>query len=481
MTALLHERILASVESDAGAIACVSGGEVLTYRGFLALWSVATRYFHEQGIGEGEAVAMTMSQSPLHLVVFLALSRLGALVVPASPFLRPAERDALFAKLGVGTMVSDRADAAAPGVRFLLVRAVQAQGTEEKLDHSGFVPRADSPMRIALTSGTTGAPKGTLQTQERFVRRLDRMECDVVERPNVIPPNLHITTSITQAMHALCAGGTVVFPRGYDNEPFFEAIRAHAVTHVSLPPANLMLMLDALPAGGPGFASIRHLRLLGATPSAALLELARRRFSRNVFVPYSMGEIGLVSMATPQILEKDRRSAGLLMPDARFEALDPAGRVLPRGIVGEVRVAVDGMPTSYYAADASDTSRFRDGWLYTGDLGSISADGLVHIEGRVDEIINIGGRKVSPRYVESILEEFPGVREAAVFVEGEGIAGARIAAAVVPSGTLDLAALARHAERLLDVRAPARYVIAESLPRNAMGKLLRNVVSGTTV
>ena len=470
---LLADRVLESVEANPDALACVSGDETLTYRGFLALWSVATRYFHEQGIGAGEPVALTMSQSPLHLVAFLALTRLGALVVPVSPFLRPADKAETFAKYGIRTAVSDRTDAGAPGARLLLVRSVQAGGTETKLDYSTFTPRADSPMRIALTSGTTGPPKGTLQTQERFVQRLDRMECDVVERPRVIPPNLHITTSLTQAMHALCSGGTVVFPRGYENEPFFDAIRFHGVTHVALPPANLMLMLAALSDDGPAFASIRHLRVLGATPSGALLDLARRRFSPNVFVPYSLGEIGLVSMATPEILAKHPRSCGPLMADVRFEALATDGRVLPRGVAGEVRVAFDGMPTSYYAADEADRSRFRDGWLHSGDLGFVSEDGLVYIEGRVDEVINLGGRKVTPRYVESILEEFPGVREAAVFVSGEGIAGQRIAAAIVPSGPLDWKALARLAERDLDVRAPSHYFEVESLPRNAMGKILR--------
>jgi acyl-coenzyme A synthetase/AMP-(fatty) acid ligase len=97
----------------------------------------------------------------------------------------------------------------------------------------------------------------------------------------------------------------------------------------------------------------------------------------------------------------------------------------------------------------------------------------VFVEGRVDDVINLGGRKVSPRFVESILEEFPGVREAAAYVAGEGIGGPRLAAAIVPSGALDWLALARHAARVLEVRAPAHYFELDALPRNAAGKLLR--------
>src|SRR5260221_626236 len=84
---------------------------------FFALWWVATGYLHEQGIGEGEPVALTMSQSPLHLVAFLALARLGAVVVPVSPFLRPADRAETFAKYGIRVAVADRPDMVEGGAR----------------------------------------------------------------------------------------------------------------------------------------------------------------------------------------------------------------------------------------------------------------------------------------------------------------------------------------------------------------------------
>ncbi len=253
------------------------------------------------------------------------------------------------------------------------------------------------------------------------------------------------------------------------------------MTHVGLPPANLALMLAALPDDGPAFPSIRQVRIMGGTPSAPFLDLARRRFSKELFVSYGLGEIGLVSMATPEVLAREPGSAGLLAPDIRFEVLDEAGRVLPRGSTGEVRVAFDGMATSYYGPDSDDRSRFRDGWFHPGDLARISDDGLVYIEGRVDDIINIGGRKVSPRFVEAVLEEFPGVREAAVFVDGEGIEGTRIAAAIVASGPIDLKALAAYGLTQLDVRAPVRYVEVEALPRNAMGKLIREGLADVVI
>jgi acyl-coenzyme A synthetase/AMP-(fatty) acid ligase len=273
---LLIERVLKSVEADPEAPAFISGDQPMSYRAFLALLSSTVRHLRGQGIAAGEPVALTMSQSPLHIITFIALAHLGALVVPASPFLRPGDRAQLLRKFGVRTAISDRAGDEVEGCRLIALSSMGARGDEVLPDAAPFAARADSPLRIALTSGTTGTPKGTLQTHARFVQRLDRMECDVVERPRVVPPDLHITTGLLQALHALCKGGAVVIPRGYDNAQFFDAVRRHRVTHVGLPPANLALMLAALPDQGPAFPSIRHLRIMGATPSAAFLEAARR-------------------------------------------------------------------------------------------------------------------------------------------------------------------------------------------------------------
>ena len=470
---LLLERILSAVEAHPDAPAFITADAPMTYRDMLALLSVATRDLHEQGIRAQEPVALTMSQSPVHLITFLALARLGALVVPVSPFLRPADKSAIFAKYGVRIAISDRDDAGVPGCRVLLIRAVQAEGNETRLDYGNFVPRDDSPLRLALTSGTTGTPKATLQTHARFVQRMDRAGEDSGERPRFIPPNLHITTALTQTLHTLAEGGVVVIPRGYDARNFLDAINRYGVTHVGLPPAHLAPMLDALPDGGVAFPSLRQLRIMGDTPPAALIELARRRFTTRIFVSYGLGEIGRVAIATPEMLARDAHTAGMPLAGVRFETLDPDGRVLPRGSTGSVRVAFDGMPSSYYGPDASDRSRFRDGWFHPGDIGRFSEEGWVYVEGRGDDVINIGGRKVSPHFVESLLQEFPGVREAAVFASGEAIGGTRIAAAIVPNAALDWSGLARYAERALDVRAPSRYLEVESVPRNAMGKILR--------
>jgi acyl-coenzyme A synthetase/AMP-(fatty) acid ligase len=141
---LLLERILSAVEAHPEAPAFITADAPTTFRQMPALLSVVTGYLHGQGIRAGEPVSLTMSQSPLHVVRFLALARLGALVVPVSTFLRPGDKAAVFAKYGVVTAISDREDAGVPGCRLLLIRSVQAKGNETRLQtHARFVQRMD--------------------------------------------------------------------------------------------------------------------------------------------------------------------------------------------------------------------------------------------------------------------------------------------------------------------------------------------------
>jgi acyl-coenzyme A synthetase/AMP-(fatty) acid ligase len=168
-------------------------------------------------------------------------------------------------------------------------------------------------------------------------------------------------------------------------------------------------------------------------------------------------------MATPQMLRDDPTTAGPLEPGVRVQFSEQ----------GEIGVQVPGMPADYHGPDAGQGTRFRDGFFWPGDRARL-ANGRLYVEGRTDDIINFGGRKVSPELVEAALLEFPGVREAACYPISDGAGGIAVAAAIVADPALDRMGLRRHAQQRLDLVAPVRYVEVAALPRNAMGKLERD-------
>ena len=365
---MLLDRVLAPVEQQPEAPAFVLADQAISYRQFRALLCRAVLHLRAQGLRARDVVGIEMPQTPLYLVVLLALGWMGALAVPLPPALRPRDREEVLRKYGVTGIVSDRVRVVPPGCRMVQLEGLGARG-DETMGDAGPPAAADSPFRIALTSDTTAVPRGVLHTLASFEQRMDRMRFDVGVRPIVIPPSLHITLAVNLALNALAHGGTIVFPRGYDNEPFFVAIQRHGVTHVALPPANLGLMLRVLPQQGPAFPCVKQLRVL-ATLTPAMFEAAQRQFSGDVCVTYDLAEVGMVSMAPLEMLRDDATTVGALAPGVRVKF---AGG-------DEIAVQVPGIPADYHGPDAGEGTRFRDGFFWPGDRGRLSG-GRLYIEG----------------------------------------------------------------------------------------------------
>jgi acyl-coenzyme A synthetase/AMP-(fatty) acid ligase len=457
----------------------VAGGTTVRYRELVALVSNTVHALHRAGVGPGEVTGVTFHQPVLATVVLLALARLGAVSACTAPRMPPAEREAILRRFGARHEVCDGSAPAVEGVKRHVVRGIAARGSESRLDAAPFAPDSGSPLRLALTSGTTGTPKAVLQTHGSFVDRMERMQCGDMRGARVLPPPLNVTAALNMAMQALCEGGTVVFSLDDTPSGFLDTLRRERVTHVGLPPANVAVLLRELPGtGAPAFPHVTHLRLMGATPSPALLAAARARFSPDIYLPYGIAEIGVVAMATPDILERMPGASGRIAPGAAVEILDAEGRACPPGMPGEVRLALEGMPRGYHGPDAQDRTRFRDGWFYPGDRGHVTEDGVLFIEGRADGLLNVGGRKAAPEYLERVLESYPGVTQAAVFAMAREDGATTLAAAVVGSG-LDWAALHRFTLARLSTLAPERYFAAQTLPRGELGKLARGALAAT--
>ena len=463
---LLLDRIRAAVARDPDAMAFV-GRDMITYGGMRALVGSAMRMLDSRGIRTGQVVAITMSQSPLHVIVYLALARLGAISISVTPIANDAARAALYRRFGVTAVVSELENAGAPGVMLVHLRSLPAHRDDPLMDEWPYEPVASTPLRIALTSGTVGEQKGFELTHGDVALRIDRRMLGGDEAPRLLPQNLHMTGSISLAGVTLSRGGAIVFPPGYDSQSLFVAIREHRVSLIAIPPAHAAAMLSPLKGDTPAFPSLTHLRLIGGTPSPALVEEIRRKMTPHVIFTYSTGEAGVISIATPEIMAEAPGSSGRIAPGVTLEIVDAQDRALPAGEIGEIRVKGPAMARGYLGG--VDADRFRDGWFYPRDSGYLTKDGLLYVQGRVDEILNVGGRKLTPNYAESILESHPSVGEAAVFP----LDGMSLGAIVVPKAPVDWPNLDAFARLRLDVMAPRRYYEAERLPRNDLGKIRR--------
>jgi acyl-coenzyme A synthetase/AMP-(fatty) acid ligase len=192
---------------------------------------------------------------------------------------------------------------------------------------------------------------------------------------------------------------------------------------------------------------------------------------------YGSTEAGLVAQAPGAVMHAHPDAAGYVVPDVQVRIVDDSGNPVGRDTEGLVQVRTPYMCDGYVGDAEATAAGFRDGWFIPGDLGILRADSLLRITGRADEMINAGGVKLSPALVDEFLLTQPGVRDAAAFAFRQSGRSDQVWAAVVCNDEFDEHAVLAAARARLNSRAPARLLRLPEIPRNAMGKPLRQKLS----
>ena len=440
------------------------------------------------GTRDGARVALLLRNRAPYVVLAHALARLGAVMVPLNARLAPAELAWQLADASPDVLVSDDE---------LTRRGIEASRSLEHLVHvaSGgtavpdldAVPEADAPLRdnidlaavqgIVYTSATSGRPKGALLTFGNHwwsaigsALRLGLQDDDRW----LAPLALSHVGGLAIVWRSAIYGITMVLQDGFDPTAVNREIDDGGVTIVSVVAAMLERILEA--RGGRVFPPSLRCVLLGGGPAPADLLAACRRLNVPVAGTYGLTEAASqVATAGPEESARTPGSAGhpLLPTQVR---IDVDGRGAAAHEVGEILVAG---PTvmSGYAGRPEETARaLREGWLHTGDLGYLDAEGRLYVVDRRDDLIVTGGENVYPAEVEGVLREHPAVADAAVIAVPDPAWGQAVGAAVVlrPAASVSLEELQVFCEgRLAGYKRPRRVWFVSALPRSAGGKLLR--------
>ena len=471
------DKIKEGILRNPAAPAFIYRDRIMTGAQFYAFLSVVAKRLHEKGIVPGDVIGVSMDHSPLHCAVLLGLARLGAISLPLHPGSPLQARTRLAAKFGVKKIVTIDKVKDVEDIEAIRLGDLNFSGEGHTLDFIDYVPDENTPARIALTSGTTGEPSGILYTHGYWINRIAKTVDDIDSSSRVIPVDMHLALGNLFAFGALFAGGTVVFQRAYTLQDFVAAINLHAVTHILMPPATASAIVQHLPRTGIAFPTLKHMRMVGGALPASLLEILRTRFSPNVYHPFGISEIGAITMATPEILAAHPGCSGVTRPGVTIEIVDENGERVAAGQSGEIRIILEGMPTSYYLEGEKSAVRFKDGWYYTGDNGHYDDNGLLYVEGREDDKINVAGRKFNPTRIEEALVTHPDVSDAVVFSHEMQNGSSIIAAAVVSEKREVARELPEFCKKLgMGNMAPQRFYVVKELPRNPAGKLMRSSV-----
>jgi len=334
---------------------------------------------------------------------------------------------------------------------------------------------------ITYTSGTTGRPKGVVLSHRALAEVAFNL---LLEYGPVGGGELLVCTQALShasayfALPYLVSGGGVRVMSRFDPELVWELSGRPDVHTLKLVPAMFPPLLDAARPTGWGYET----SIYGAAPIAGpILDEALDRFGPTLMQGYGQSE----APCTLTCLRKQdhldpvaRASAGRPWRSVNLQIRDEHGEEVPAGTVGEVTVAGDLLMTGYHGLPAATADVLKDGWLRTRDLGKIDERGFVHLQGRVDDIINSGGYNVAPAEVEAVLLQHPAVLEAAVLGLPHPRWGAAVAAGVrLRAGAWATAAeLDEFARPRLSFRAPKTIVILDEIPRSPYGKVDRLVL-----
>lgn len=489
----LIDQFLAFNAQDLASPSCIFEGKVITRGAFLRAVCDFTETLHARGVKPGDVVGLSLGQHPGHLAMILALARLGAVSLPVHTGMAPRAKWAQLSQMNATRVIvqakeiepSDDPDKKSPeGIEMIALGSLQPKQEAGRVAHGmdlrgmlSYWPEPSAPGRIGLTSGTTGQANAVCYDHAYWVNRIATTieHCDPSTR--LLAGNLHLTMGNISAFAALFAGGVVVFNKPHDQQSYIDTVNLYGVTHAMMAPAAIKKMAARLPRG-VAFPSVRYLRIVGGGLSEHLVTLAMSRLTPHVYSPYGTSEVGAISMATPEDLRKHPNHAGMLKPGVMVEVVDAAGEVLPIGGVGEVRVKLPMMLPGYHLNEERSKERFKDGWFYTNDIGTVTEDGYLRIDGRKDDRINLGGAKFYPDRVERAIDGHPEVSDVAVFaskVRGE----TALVAAVVWVNQPQVAALLAHCkkQRLPLDMVPQVVLSVPKLPRNDTGKVIRSQLS----
>jgi acyl-CoA synthetase (AMP-forming)/AMP-acid ligase II len=449
------------------------------------------------GIGRGDRVALAMGNGPAMAISFLACTT-AATAAPLNPRYRSEEfafyyEDTQARALIVAPGAGDEARAALRPGMVLIEATPRADGTLEFVAHDrAGEPRPNEPTRpddiamILHTSGTTSRPKRVpirhrnLATSATNI--IETYELSPGDRTLCVMPLFHIHGIVASLLSTLASGGTVICPPGFDGLKFWGWVADFKPTWYSAVPTMHQLLLARAERNADLIRAnpFRFIRSSSASLPPVVMERLEQSFGAPVLESYGMTEASHQMASNP--LPPARRKAGSVGVGFGVDIaiMDEAGNFQPRNQRGEVVVRGGNVVDGYENNPDANAAAFTNGWFRTGDQGYLDDEGYLLLTGRIKELINRGGEKISPLEIDDILLRHPAVSEALAFAVPHKTLGEEVHAAVVLNTEADEQSLRDHcAHHLADFKVPRRIHILEALPRGATGKLQRITMAQT--
>jgi malonyl-CoA/methylmalonyl-CoA synthetase len=497
MNANLFSRLFDTLDDPARLAIETTDGQRINYGELISRAGQMANVLVSRGVKPGDRVAAQTEKSVPGLVLYLATVRAGAVYLPLNTAYTLNELEYFIGDAEPSLVVCDPARAEGIGAIAAKVGAkVETLGADGKgsLTEAAAkapakfetVARADDDLAAILyTSGTTGRSKGAMLTHDNLASnsltlvdywRFTNKDVLIHALPIYHTHGLFVASNVT-----LFARASMIFLPKFDPE-FIIKLMARATVLMGVPTFyTRLLQSPALTRE-----STKHMRLFVSGSAPLLADTHREweaRTGHAVLERYGMTE---TNMNTSNPYDGDRvpGAVGHPLPGVTLRVTDPeTGKELPRESVGMIEVKGPNVFKGYWRMPEKTKAEFRDdGSFITGDLGKIDGSGYVHILGRGKDLVISGGFNVYPKEIESEIDAMPGVIESAVIGVPHADFGEGVTAVVVcdKSARVDEASVLKALDgRLAKFKMPKRVIVVDELPRNAMGKVQKNILRDT--
>ena len=500
--------LVRNLQSGGDRPAIIEGGRRLTFRELADRTRRMGNALLNLGLGKGDRVAIMSRNSLENAESYFSIPNAGLVLVMVNFRLAPVNileilRDSQARVVIVTEKYAGQLkhiQAVLPCIKHIVYIGDEIAAPEGWLHYETLIAKAsaaepevqidaDDLAALMYTSGTTGEPKGCMATHRNFyhvgrsmAHELQMQEGDV----GIVPVAMFHVSGIVILLGGIHSGtASVIMPR-WDTEEFMALVEQHRVTLGLLATPMLRFFVDHPNSGEYDLSSLRKLMFAGAPVSSVVFRKAIDQFG-NIFI-HAFGTTETMGAATilrteevAQALAEGRteilESCGKTYCAMETEVVDEHDQPVPPDAIGEVRIRGTGMTRGYWNRETETQEVFRNGWYYSGDLGTVDAYGYIQINGRKTEMIITGGENVFPAEVENVLYQHPAVAEVAVIGIQDQKWGEAVTAFVVkkPGAQVNEEELKAFCSKVLArYKVPRKILWVENLPVSTSGKLLKN-------
>ena len=490
--ATLHEYVLADAAERADAPAIVVGEDVTTYAQLAADIARVAAGLQGKGIAKDDVVALIGGNSAAWAVAYHAILTVGGVVTPINPLLTPDEvaKQLTDSKAKLLIAMGPLVDPLTPAAEKSGVEEVMSLEDAVELGGQGAVPEPvdvspDDLAALPYSSGTTGAMKGVMLTHRNLVANIEQNQGMASLGPDDalvgLLPFFHIYGQTVVLNHGLAKGAKIVVMPKFDFGEMLDIVEQHGITRLHVAPPVVLALANVPEVGDRDFSKLGMVTSGAAPLDQDLAERAEERIGTPVRQGYGMTELSPVTNWTPQ--EEAERipagSVGPLLPSTEARLVDPeSGEDVAEGERGELWIRGPQMMRGYLEKpEATAETITDDGWLRTGDIARIDADGNAYIVDRLKELIKYKGYQVPPAELEAVLISHPKIQDAGVIGVPDGDGEEYPKAFIACDDDIDTdEVMAYVAERVAPYKKVREVAVIDEVPKTASGKILRRVL-----